>query len=266
MDGFYGSSIYAFSLDGDQRFAVGLAATTSHEPAIGSDGTIYAPRFIGLAVAAFDPGDGSTLWEYNGGWATGVEDIEIGPDDTLYFVGGVGHLEAFNPHTQSQLWRNSTGMVLDRPTVSPDGSVLVLSGVPNYGDPGFVKGYNPSNGNELWTVDLPGEPYPGFRVLGTDHPRITPDSATAYVSTLTVADGSPAADPRSYLFAIEIGEGTARPGDIDGDGVVGINDLLILLAAWGACPPPCPQCPADLDDNCTVGINDLLILLANWGA
>ena len=53
-------------------------------------------------------------------------------------------------------------------------------------------------------------------------------------------------------------------GDIDGDGTVGANDLLILLANWGRCEN-CDDCPADLDDNCTVGASDLLILLANWG-
>ena len=53
-------------------------------------------------------------------------------------------------------------------------------------------------------------------------------------------------------------------GDIDGDGMVGASDLLLLLAAWGACAD-CDDCPADLDGNCTVGAADLLILLANWG-
>ncbi len=54
------------------------------------------------------------------------------------------------------------------------------------------------------------------------------------------------------------------PGDIDGDGMVGISDLLILLASWGLCAD-CDNCPADLNDDCTVGIADLLILLGNWG-
>ncbi|MHC4416113.1 MAG: M12 family metallo-peptidase [Planctomycetota bacterium] len=58
--------------------------------------------------------------------------------------------------------------------------------------------------------------------------------------------------------------GVAAPGDLDGDGVVGIADLLILLAAWGPCPD-CDNCPADLNGDCTVGIGDLLILLGNWG-
>ncbi len=54
-------------------------------------------------------------------------------------------------------------------------------------------------------------------------------------------------------------------GDIDGDGIVGINDFLSLLGNWGPCPEPCPpSCPADLDDDCMVGITDFLILLGNW--
>ena len=54
------------------------------------------------------------------------------------------------------------------------------------------------------------------------------------------------------------------PGDIDGDGSVGVKDLLILLGSWGPCVD-CKKCPADLDDDCSVGVKDLLILLGNWG-
>ena len=55
-------------------------------------------------------------------------------------------------------------------------------------------------------------------------------------------------------------------GDLDGDGMVGIIDFLMLLGAWGPCPEPCPpSCVADLDGDCTVGIVDFLLLLGNWG-
>ena len=54
------------------------------------------------------------------------------------------------------------------------------------------------------------------------------------------------------------------PGDLDGDGSVGVKDLLILLGSWGPCDN-CNDCIADLDDDCTVGVADLLILLGNWG-
>ena len=51
------------------------------------------------------------------------------------------------------------------------------------------------------------------------------------------------------------------PADLDGDGAVGIVDLLQLLAAWG----PCPGCTADLDGDGVVGILDFVDLLAAWG-
>jgi hypothetical protein len=51
------------------------------------------------------------------------------------------------------------------------------------------------------------------------------------------------------------------PADLDGDGEVGITDLLALLAAWG----PNPGHPSDLDGDGQVGITDLLALLALWG-
>lgn len=54
-------------------------------------------------------------------------------------------------------------------------------------------------------------------------------------------------------------------GDLDGDTAVGIQDFLILLAAWGTCPPPCAACPADLDGDGAVGRQDFLALLAGWG-
>jgi hypothetical protein len=55
-------------------------------------------------------------------------------------------------------------------------------------------------------------------------------------------------------------------GDIDGDGVVGFGDLLIVLAEWGRCPAPPAECPADLTRDAEVGFNDLLAVLAAWSA
>ena len=54
------------------------------------------------------------------------------------------------------------------------------------------------------------------------------------------------------------------PGDLNGDGTVGVDDLLILLGDWGPCAD-CDDCVADLDGDCGVGVKDLLILLGNWG-
>lgn len=52
------------------------------------------------------------------------------------------------------------------------------------------------------------------------------------------------------------------PGDVDGDGTVGLADLLAVLAQWGACGGG--TCPADVDDDGIVGLSDLLVVLAAW--
>jgi hypothetical protein len=50
-------------------------------------------------------------------------------------------------------------------------------------------------------------------------------------------------------------------GDLTCDGAVSFNDLLALLAAWGAC-----TCVADLNDDGVVDQSDLSLLLENWGS
>ena len=60
--------------------------------------------------------------------------------------------------------------------------------------------------------------------------------------------------------------GPAAPavvGDLDMDGVVGISDLLVVLATWGPCDAPCT---ADLDGDGHVTMVDLKVVLANWSA
>lgn len=51
-------------------------------------------------------------------------------------------------------------------------------------------------------------------------------------------------------------------GDMTGDGTVGVEDLLMLLAAWGECHG---HCPADMNSDGHVDVTDLMMLLANWG-
>ncbi|HRP62889.1 MAG TPA: hypothetical protein PK400_06330 [Phycisphaerales bacterium] len=53
-----------------------------------------------------------------------------------------------------------------------------------------------------------------------------------------------------------------NPADLNNDGVVDVQDLLILLVAWGPCGD---ECPADLNGDGVVDVLDLLFLLGNWG-
>ena len=52
-----------------------------------------------------------------------------------------------------------------------------------------------------------------------------------------------------------------RPGDLDGDGAVGPQDLATVLSAWGSASGG----GADLDGDGVVGPQDLAALLSNWG-
>jgi hypothetical protein len=50
-------------------------------------------------------------------------------------------------------------------------------------------------------------------------------------------------------------------GDVDGDGIVNVEDLLLILADFGSCTG---ACPGDLDDDGDVDIDDLLITLGGF--
>jgi hypothetical protein len=53
-----------------------------------------------------------------------------------------------------------------------------------------------------------------------------------------------------------------NPADLDGDGSVGVTDMLELLSAWGS---DTGRCPPDLDGNGVVAVGDFLQLLGSWG-
>jgi hypothetical protein len=50
------------------------------------------------------------------------------------------------------------------------------------------------------------------------------------------------------------------PADFDGDGMVGVTDVLALIAGWGGNDPL-----HDLDGDGTVGVGDILLLIGAWG-
>ncbi len=51
------------------------------------------------------------------------------------------------------------------------------------------------------------------------------------------------------------------PEDVNGDGTVSLDDLLLVLSAFGPCGSPCPE---DVDEDGTVGFSDLVAILSAW--
>ncbi|MEE2718857.1 MAG: hypothetical protein VX727_03650 [Planctomycetota bacterium] len=66
------------------------------------------------------------------------------------------------------------------------------------------------------------------------------------------------------VWTVAIDGATVCMGDVDGDGVVAVSDLLVLLACWGDVDGPLAA-SSDLDGDGTVGVLDLLALLSAWG-
>ncbi len=71
------------------------------------------------------------------------------------------------------------------------------------------------------------------------------------------ADGNLGSDQGEGFFEIT----GPVAGDVNGDGVVNVTDLLAVMASWGLCDGPCS---ADLNGDLQVDVTDLLMVIANW--
>ena len=120
-------------------------------------------------------------------------------------------------------------MTIELSTSGPGGLFTpIVTGVPN-------------NGRHQWLVP------PALPTSQNCYLRFTLDTVPPTVQT------TPAA------LAI-LNPNAPTPGDVNGDGVVNLEDLLLVLGAWG----PCPACPEDINGDGVVNVLDLLIVLGNW--
>jgi hypothetical protein len=97
----------------------------------------------------------------------------------------------------------------------------------------------------LSDTDLDGNP------RCADDPA-TPDTGCGVPVVVDMGAYEYQGDPATVVFA-----------DLDGDGIVGMDDFDALMNCWSSSEKPC--CIADLDVNGNVNVVDFLILLANWG-
>jgi outer membrane protein assembly factor BamB len=107
-------------------------------PAIGRDGTVYVgfstnsstPDAQGTLYALQAPNAGidpAVLWSVDLGPGRQTSSPTIGPDGTIYAMGGMGRLSAISPDGQVQ-WTVQTGPTLkSSPALGQDGTVYVAS-------------------------------------------------------------------------------------------------------------------------------------------
>jgi choice-of-anchor B domain-containing protein len=85
----------------------------------------------------------------------------------------------------------------------------------------------------------------------------------------TVNDGNPQSIVEAGIDGVEVRQYQCTPvgvpGDATGDGVVNIDDLLMVINSWGACASPCPADMTPTPGDGIVNIDDLLFVINNWG-
>ncbi len=92
-----------------------------------------------------------------------------------------------------------------------------------------------------------------------------PDGSGGFVCQEIVQEDCKANPDGQWMGWVSCDEVTCDQGcigDLDGDGTIGVDDLLQLLGVYGVA---CGDCPEDLDGSGVVDIDDLLQLLSVYG-
>lgn len=203
------STLFGLSLGGAQQWARPLGGSDDQfmqqqrQPATGQDGSLYLTGMGGAngwSLFRVDPATGDVLWQRSPSPSNGMSAPSVGPDGSVYFSRSLSYLDSVTPTGQPR-WTFSDGSIIDRPAVSPDGSVVVAGDRPDFGQPGTVRGWNAATGKLTWQHNLPNE-NGGYQVLYTQ-PRFSKDSRTTYFGTAILGGG----DQYSYVYAVESGAG-----------------------------------------------------------
>ena len=241
----------------------------------------YAISDDGLVIAGISEPEAfrwtETLGMVGLGFLPGFEDFSIATcisaDGSV--IGGQADI-GFEPGYAATYWTEPTGWI-EIPSIIPSASVAnAVNGVS--GDGSIMVGRNtgfdpPARQLFIWDEisgprDLQealeeeyGVDFQGWQLADLPPPYNNEGDVTGISSDgLAIVGVTINPDTLTKWGWIVLLEGEEIPGDVDGDGVVDVVDLLAVLAAWG----PCEDCPEDLNGDGVVDVLDLLIVLANW--
>ena len=143
------------------------------------------------------------------------------------------------------------------PQVLLDGSETVFVTPIDVGHPMQIRWYMnnlPLDLNDMSSFSLPSLSLPvGFHTL-----RVEVVDPTEWVRDEAARDSIM---KQTVAWPIQIDE-VVCVGDVTGDGVVDVADLLSVIKAWG----PCSGCPADINGDSVVNVTDILAIVNDWGA
>jgi alcohol dehydrogenase (cytochrome c) len=172
----------------------GTGETSGHEaPPVVNDGIMFVstPR---NQVIAIDILSGTELWRYRNIRAEGASvphETNRGValyDDKVYVVSGEAILVALDARTGEEVWEstfadNSSGYYSTVAPLIADGTVMIGASGGERGIRGFIAGFDPEDGDELWRtflVPAPGEP--GFETWPQDSDAWRTGGASIWVT------------------------------------------------------------------------------------
>ncbi|MCH2132194.1 MAG: hypothetical protein MK116_00440 [Phycisphaerales bacterium] len=215
-----------------------------------TDGVIYAATAKSLSewtVATYDPISGEVVNGPAVSWLNETTfNIETGQ------LAGIGR--DFQADAMFSVWRGMPGgepeililpeeVQLATAEIDSSGAVILMTlELPNYDSKMYLW---PAGTSEI--VPLEDRVFGSYLDVASSFGPMSPGGHMA-VSTLGGSD----------VMAVKL-----SPGDANGDGDVGVDDLLLILESWG---PWTGSCGPDLDFDGTVDVDDVLLLLSEWSS
>lgn len=201
------SHAYAFSFDGNQLWArpggsKDMFMMRQNLPAVGPDGRLFVcGRTSGGAnwsVTPFSPEDGAYGVSFYPFPGNGMSPPDVGKDGTVYFSQSLAYLHAVGANGR-QKWQFFDGSLIQDPIVSPLGNIVCAGGLPEFGVPGFIRGFSTKQGNLLWNVAM-GVVNGGNEVPYT-RPRFSADGSALYIGSAVL--GPAPGDEFCHLFSVK---------------------------------------------------------------
>jgi subtilisin family serine protease len=248
-----GACTFAFPVDCDDDSGTGLASQLTGVPVAGNN--LYM-----IKVSDYNTTPGGGMLDFNFVFRQPNDEcsnaIEIAAGNSEFCT--LGASATFLQPNCVEITDTMVGDVWFTHTATQDGDLTVRT----CGDDGYdtqLAVYEEDNGTTCPFI------INGARLIACNDDA--PGACTAVSSEVTV----PVQAGLRYTFRVgghdgPAGDGTITlvyetcPADTDGDGVVGVTDLLALLAAWGTNDPD-----ADITGDGIVNVADLLALLSAWG-
>jgi len=204
-EGLQGSGVttWAFRVDGKQEWYSGpggLDIPAISFPIMMKDGRIVFSTTQGGGGLMAVQQDGTVDWMKTHPQNGSTIAIAVGSDGSIY-TGSYGGIKLWsvNPNGSTRWAQNPSTGHLDGLFISPDNQVLVATGDGGFGQPGWVRGYNPQDGALLWQVDLDPEQNLNQAAVASGV-GFSQDNSTVYLTSGFLGAGV----GHTYMYAIRI--------------------------------------------------------------